>query len=204
MSVASAVDILQRTHADVKCDSNTRQLLNGLCDGSKDRVIWGSERGKVWVAVVSGKQRQNDRILSFPIAGAVQNGFCSLPSRIEIRPFNCESDQGTLPGCKLVQSCQEFTVIDDDCDPFNFYWDSSRKSLSWWRNWLSAKCPFHSRSDYRQSRGGRWNARKPACDLYATRDCCAAFTPCVASISLSRKTRHLAAPPALRNSVSGT
>jgi len=70
MSVASAVDILQRTHADVKCDSNTRQLLNGLCDGSKDRVILGSEKGKVWVAVVSGKQRQNDRILSFPIAGA--------------------------------------------------------------------------------------------------------------------------------------
>jgi hypothetical protein len=27
-----------------------------------------------------------------------------------------------------------FTVIDNACDPFNFYWDSSCKSLAWWRN----------------------------------------------------------------------
>jgi hypothetical protein len=58
----------------------------------------------------------------------------SAPTRIETRPLDCKSDQGTLPGCKPIESCRELTVIDNDCDPFNFYWDSSRKSLAWWRN----------------------------------------------------------------------
>jgi len=35
--------------------------------------------------------------------------------------------------CKPTKGCHSFTVIDDECDSFNFYWDSSRRTLAWWR-----------------------------------------------------------------------
>jgi len=132
--VTTGVDALRKAHPDVKWNSNTAVVADVTCDGSTDTVILGSQKTKVWVAVVSGKQHRNDQIFSFPIGSDKQNGFCSVPTRIEIRPLDCKSDQGTLPGCKPIESCREFTVIDNDCDPFNFYWDSSRKSLAWWRN----------------------------------------------------------------------
>jgi hypothetical protein len=35
-------------------------------------------------------------------------------------PLNCDSERGLLEGCKPVKGCQEFSVDDDGCDPFNF------------------------------------------------------------------------------------
>jgi hypothetical protein len=94
----------------------------------------GSEKGNVVVGVASGVLPHETQVFSFPVRPDTQDGFCTFPTRIKLSPLDCESDEGTLPGCKPVKSCRAFTVIDDDCDGFNFSWDSSRRSLVWWRH----------------------------------------------------------------------
>lgn len=56
-----------------------------------------------------------------------------MPTRVEISPHDCDSGEGPLPDCKVSRSCKDFSVVDDDCDSFNFYWDSTHKKLAWWR-----------------------------------------------------------------------
>jgi hypothetical protein len=85
------------------------------------------------VAVVPGGHPRKTQVFRFPIARDKQDGFCAAPTRIETAPLNCDSEEGTLEGCKRAKGCQEFTVDDDGCDPFNFYWDSSRRKIQWWR-----------------------------------------------------------------------
>lgn len=133
-SVVTALDVLRKTHPEVKWESTTAVVADVRCDGSKDTVMLGSQGTKAWVAVVPSTQSHKAQTFSFPIAGDRQNSFCSMPIRIVTKPLDCKSDRVTLPGCKPVKSCREFSVIDNDCDPFNFYWDSSRNSFAWWRN----------------------------------------------------------------------
>jgi hypothetical protein len=66
-----------------------------------------------------------------PFRSDTQDGFCAFPTRIEISPLQCAIDDGPLLGCKPIKGCQAFTVVDDECDSFNFYWDFSHKSLRW-------------------------------------------------------------------------
>ena len=94
----------------------------------------GTDKKAVWVAVISGKQNEKPQLLSFPIGTAAQDGFCSVPSRIRLDPHVCETPEGPLSGCKKAKSCHDLAIIDNDCDSFNFYWDSSRKEINWWRN----------------------------------------------------------------------
>jgi hypothetical protein len=54
-------------------------------------------------------------------------------SAVELAPHDCDSGDGTLPGCKVSRFCKDFRVIDDDCDAFNFYWDAEHMQLEWWR-----------------------------------------------------------------------
>jgi hypothetical protein len=129
-----AVNKLRKTNPAVNW--NTKSAVSGdvNCDGQCDRVVLGSEKNSVVVGIVSGAQSEKPQVFSFPISRDTQDGFCASPTQIELFPLDCSSDEGALPGCTSNKSCQSFTVMDTECDPFNFYWDASRKTFSWWRN----------------------------------------------------------------------
>lgn len=129
-----AVNELRKLHPAVKWNSKSAIVADVTCDGKPDTVILGLEKNQVVVGMVSAAFPNKTQVLSFPVTASSQDGFCAFPTRIEISPLDCKSDTRVLPGCKAVKACHAFTVIDNECDPFNFYWDSSRKSLAWWRN----------------------------------------------------------------------
>ncbi len=129
-----AVNELRKTHSAVKWNIESAIVADVTCDGKPDTVILGSEKNTVVVGVVSGAHTSKTQVFSFPVKAGTQDGFCAFPKRIETSPLDCETEGGALPGCKPIRACRAFTVIDDECDPFNFYWNSSRKSLAWWRN----------------------------------------------------------------------
>jgi hypothetical protein len=128
----------QTQNEDSESQSNAEPKVGStgqsLCEGKPGTVILGSEKNDVVVGVVSGLREHKTEVLSFPIRSGTQNGFCAFPIRIETYPSNCEPDVGALPGCKPIKGCRSFAVIDDECDSFNFYWDSSRRALGWWRH----------------------------------------------------------------------
>jgi hypothetical protein len=129
-----AVSELQKSHPAVKWNSKSATVADVTCDGKPDTVILGSEKNNVVVGVVSGAHANKIQVFSFPVSRSAQDAFCAVPTRIEVSPLDCESEGGALPGCKPIKACRAFSVIDGECDPFNFYWDSSRKALAWWRN----------------------------------------------------------------------
>ena len=126
------VSKLQKSHPEVSWNTKSAILADVTCDGKFDAVVLGSQKDTVVVGVVSGAPDKAQLFL-FPIRRDTQDGFCAVPKRIEASPLDCQTDEGPLPGCKPIKGCKEFSVIDDECDSFNFYWDSSRKSLAWWR-----------------------------------------------------------------------
>jgi len=128
------VNELRKSHSAVKWNSKSAIVADVTCDGNLDTVILGSEKNNVIVGIVSGAHPNKTKVFSFPIRPSTQDVFCAFPTRIEIAPLDCKSETGALPGCKPVKACQAFSVSDNKCDPFNFYWDSSTKSLVWWRN----------------------------------------------------------------------
>jgi hypothetical protein len=72
--------------------------------------------------------------LEFPI-GQAQDGICSVPVKLSAHPLSCENDGGgKLPGCKESKGVVGLTLSDDSCDPINLYWDSDKRSMTWWRN----------------------------------------------------------------------
>jgi hypothetical protein len=129
----AAINELQKAHPAAKWNSKSVVLADVTCDGQPDTVVFGSEKGKVLVAEVPGGHPNKLQVFTFPVRRDRQDGFCALPTRILTAPLNCETEGGTLSGCKTVKGCQEFAVNNDGCDPFNFYWDSSHQLLQWWR-----------------------------------------------------------------------
>ena len=97
-------------------------------------MVLGSEKDTVVVGVVSGATPDQTQVFSFPIRSDTQDGFSAFPIRIKTWSLVCQTDEGALPGCKSTKGCRSFTVVDNECDGFNFYWDSSRKALAWWRH----------------------------------------------------------------------
>jgi hypothetical protein len=129
----SALHFLTHDHPSVRWDEKSARVADVTCDGTPDTVVFGSESAKVWVGVVSPKHERNPQLLSFPLATHSQDSFCAVPVRIELEPFDCDADGEKLPGCKPVKSCRTFSVADDECDSFHFYWDSARRTIRWWR-----------------------------------------------------------------------
>jgi hypothetical protein len=129
-----AIAELQRIRPGVKWDEKSAVFADVFCEGKRGMIIFGSEKDVVVIGAVSGTRPFKTQVLSFPIRRDTQNGFCALPKRIEIFPLKCATDEGPLPGCKPARGCKEFSVMDEECDSFNFYWESSRKSLAWWRH----------------------------------------------------------------------
>lgn len=127
------VSKLQKSHPEVSWNSKSAILADVTCDGKFDAVVLGSPQGQGRHGVVSGHP-DKVQLFSFPIRRDTQDGFCAVPKRIEASALDCETDEGPLLRCKPAKGCKEFRVLDDECDSFNFYWDSSRKSLAWWRH----------------------------------------------------------------------
>lgn len=133
VSRTEAISELRKTHPKVKW-TNKSTTADVFCDAKPSTIVLGSEKNDVVIGVVSGTHPRKIQVLSFPIRPDTQDGFCAFPTRIETSTLDCETDDGDLPGCKPIKGCQAFQVIDDECDSFNFYWDSSRQSLGWWRH----------------------------------------------------------------------
>jgi hypothetical protein len=129
-----AISRLRKSYPSVDWNTRSTAVADVTCDGKPDTIVWGSDKKKVVIAVVSGARPNKAQVFSFPIGGNTQDAFCEIPTRIETSPLDCFSDKGALPGCESFEGCRAFSVMDNKCDPFNFYWDSSRKSLAWWRN----------------------------------------------------------------------
>jgi hypothetical protein len=108
-----------------------------MCDGKTETIVVGSEGETVWLGVVTppnGKTPRKALTISWPIGAGVQAAMCSKPIRIELYPLICDTENGKLDGCKPSRHCQAFSLVDDECDPINVYWDSSKHRLTWWRN----------------------------------------------------------------------
>jgi hypothetical protein len=128
------VSKLQKSHPEVSWNSKSAILADVTCDGKFDAVVLGSQKHTVVIGVVSGAHPDKVQLFSFPIRRDTQDGFCAVPKRIEASPLDCETNEGSLPGCKHVKGCRGFTVMDEECDSFNFYWNSFSKSIAWWRH----------------------------------------------------------------------
>ena len=129
-----AVKNLAKLHPDVQWDPKSVAFADVNCDRKNETIVLGKQKNEAVIALVSGEHQEKTQLLSFPIGSATQDSFCAMPVRIEVSPLECEPDVGPLPGCRPVKGCQSFRVADDECDSFNFYWDSSRKTLGWWRH----------------------------------------------------------------------
>ncbi len=133
MEPKAAVHLLQQSHPEINWNVDSTTQGDFDCDGKKDTVVLGAQQEKVAVGVVWGEQGKRHTVSVFPLHSTSQDGFCSVPKRVELTLHDCDSGDGMLPGCKVSRSCKDFRVIDDDCDAFNFYWDSEHKQLEWWR-----------------------------------------------------------------------
>jgi hypothetical protein len=129
---ATPIDTLRQSRPSTNWNAASARTADVDCDSKPDTVILGSEKGKVVVGVVWADHRQ-PQLFVFPIRRDRQDGFCAVPKRIDVTAADCESDEGPLPGCKAVRGCKAFSVRDDECDSFNFYWDATQKALTWWR-----------------------------------------------------------------------
>jgi len=75
------------------------------------------------------------KTFEFAIGPGRQAGVCSTPVHIETYPLTCEDDEyGALPGCRAVRHCRAFSVVDNQCDSLNFYWNSKAQRLKWYRH----------------------------------------------------------------------
>jgi hypothetical protein len=121
----------------VQWDAKSPVVADITCDGITDVVAVGYDAKSVWVGLVPGlKSGKIDRpiTLQFLVGAGAQSSICGKPVRIEVSALDCEGNAGPLPGCKAVKGASEFGIYDDECDHFEFYWDSARKALRWWRN----------------------------------------------------------------------
>ncbi len=108
------------------------QKADVTCDGKADTVIFGKKNKSIWVGVVSDANAP--QVMEFGLGDGTQDGFCEVPVAIKAWPTACDiEDIGALPGCKPSKTCKAFSVMDDACDSFHFYWDSEKKINRWWR-----------------------------------------------------------------------
>lgn len=129
-----ALAALKKAHPEITWNEKSEVSADVNCDGKPEVIVLGSEKDQVVVAVVPSENSEKQQLLRFPTRSSTQDAFCAIPTKIHLSPLDCDSDEGPLSGCKPTKRCKEFTVVDDECDPFNFYWDASRKKLAWWRN----------------------------------------------------------------------
>ena len=118
---------------DVKWDVEKARRADVTCDGLLDTIMFGTGKDSIWVGIAPGGSGKS-QIMKFSASRDRQDGFAGPPIRIDIYPINCQPEDGMhLDGCKFMRKCKEFS-IENEADPFNFYWDSRNKTIRWWRN----------------------------------------------------------------------
>jgi hypothetical protein len=117
----------------VSWDFARAKTADVTCDGKQDRVLFGLSAGKVWMGMLPGGGGK-PQTMEFPLASGEQRALCGQPKRIEVYPLACNTEAiGELEGCRQVRACRAFAIVDDECDSLNFYWNSSRRMIFWWR-----------------------------------------------------------------------
>ncbi|MFO1247967.1 MAG: hypothetical protein U1E93_07080 [Alphaproteobacteria bacterium] len=130
---AQALDLSGLEKPGVTWHASKAKTADVTCDGKPDTVAFGTGKDAISVAVLPGKGGK-PQIMKFGIGAARQDNFCAVPTHIELEPISCSDPEiGKFPGCKPVKGCQQFSVVDDQCDSFHFYWDSKKKMVHWWR-----------------------------------------------------------------------
>jgi hypothetical protein len=129
-----AKDILRGAAPQATWEDSLTLKADVTCDGQEDVVVVGRGADAVWLGVVEkSKPTAAPLAVRFAIGAKDQGAFCGKPKKIEKTEISCTNEGGKLPGCVPVKGCSAFTVVEDSCDPFHFYWDSERQSLTWWR-----------------------------------------------------------------------
>ena len=135
-SVETALQALRAAAPSTTWDAASAKAADVTCDGRADRIVVGYERATVWLGVVPGGETAPSRkpfTQRFAVARDSQDAFCKVPVRIELQALACETEDGPLAGCKPVAGCAAFSLVDEDCDAFHFYWNSEQQSLTGWR-----------------------------------------------------------------------
>ena len=133
ISAAQAQDLSLLAKPGVTWQAGKAKRADVTCDGKADTVVFGTARKSVWVGIVPGGGGK-PQIMDFGLRSQAQDGFCAEPERITTSPISCSAEEmGKFPGCKVVKGCQAFSIEDDACDSFHFYWDASKKTVRWWR-----------------------------------------------------------------------
>lgn len=130
-NAATTISALRKAKPTVRWNEESVTVADINCDGRPDRIAVGYHGKSVWVGFIPDGGRPVT--MRFPIGQGGQDSFCSTPVHIETSPLTCSSDEGALPGCKKIPGCREFSVGDENCDSFHFYWHALRKELAWWR-----------------------------------------------------------------------
>jgi hypothetical protein len=122
--------------AKTKIDWNVKKAryADVTCDGKPDIIMFGVGKNSAWVGI--SPKGEKPQTMEFGIhSGTRQGSFCGVPNALSVAPIQCSDDSadGKLPGCRQTKGCQEFTVEDQDCDSFHFYWDARQKKIVWWR-----------------------------------------------------------------------
>ena len=112
--MSAALKSLQKARANVQWDPTSEVRADVTCDGIPDAVVLGHRKDEVWVGVVSGASGETPRAISMRlhVGNHSQDSLCQLPVRLETYPIECENENGYLPGCRRIKSCQAFSVID--------------------------------------------------------------------------------------------
>lgn len=122
----------------VKWDTKGAVRADVTCDGKADLIAVGYSKGSLWVGVLPSSVSTSSRkpmIFRFAVDRNVQEAVCTVPVRIRYYPIQCsDDDYGHYEGCRTVRGCSGFAVSDNECDPLEFYWDSTHKRLEWLRH----------------------------------------------------------------------
>jgi hypothetical protein len=132
-ATASAVSALREAQPSVRWVEKSMIAADITCDGKPDRVAIGYGKDKsVWVGLIP--RGGNPITMRFSVGKESQDSLCSIPVRLETSELTCSDEEmGDFPGCKEVKGCSAFSVVDDSCDSFHFYWNATDKKLVWWR-----------------------------------------------------------------------
>ena len=104
-------------------------------DGSTDQAELGVGTESVGLRItLDGKLLP---VIEIPVDGSKQFGICSGASaKIGISPqseapLNALGETPT--GYEICPSCVEIDISDGECDSLHFYWDTTTKTIAWWR-----------------------------------------------------------------------
>jgi len=133
------LDALRKAAPGASWDDPLSAVADVACDGNQDTIVVGRRADVVWLGIVPTAKGRNSRkpiTMSWPIGHPIgENAFCAKPVHLDVYPLKCQSPDGSgdLPGCKPVKGCQGFSIYDEECDAFLFYWNSRKGSLALWR-----------------------------------------------------------------------